>query len=49
MSAGVFDMDQADAMLKMTNIPNAEAFAVTLEKSGGSETPQGAMYVLGTI
>jgi len=48
VSAGVFDMDQADAMLKMANIPNAEAFAVTLEKYGGSETPQGAMYVLGT-
>ena len=48
VSAGVFNMDQAGAMLKMTNVTKAEAFAVTLEKSGGSEIPQGAMYVLGT-
>jgi anti-sigma-K factor RskA len=48
VSAGVFDMNQANVMLKMSNVRNAEAFAVTLEKSGGSETPQGAMYVLGT-
>jgi anti-sigma-K factor RskA len=48
VSAGVFDMNSPDTMLKMANIPNAEAFAVTLEKSGGSPTPQGAMYVLGT-
>jgi anti-sigma-K factor RskA len=48
VSAGVFDMDHADTMQKMANIPNAEAFAVTLEKSGGNPTPQGAMYVLGT-
>ena len=36
VSAGVFDMNQADSMLKMTNMPTAQAFAVTLEKAGGS-------------
>ncbi|MHA4843387.1 anti-sigma factor [Flavitalea antarctica] len=48
VSAGVFDMDGADVMQKMANIPSAQAFAVTLEKSGGVPAPQGAMYVLGT-
>jgi len=38
------------AMLcKMKNIPNAQAFAITLEKKGGNATPQGTMYVLGKI
>jgi anti-sigma-K factor RskA len=49
VSAGVFDMESAAIVQKMTNIPVAQAFAITLEKSGGNATPQGAMYVLGTI
>lgn len=34
---------------KMKNIANADAFAVTLEKRGGSSSPQGQMYVLGNV
>ncbi len=34
---------------KMKNIANAQAFAVTLEKRGGSTSPQGQMYVLGNV
>lgn len=34
---------------KMKNIANADAFAVTLEKRGGSTSPQGQMYVLGQV
>ncbi|RYF96535.1 MAG: anti-sigma factor, partial [Chitinophagaceae bacterium] len=51
VSAGVFDVNEnSEYLLKMTNISGpAVAFAVTLEKRGGSETPQGAMYVLGAI
>jgi len=33
----------------MKNTPRAQAFAITLEKRGGSPTPQGKMYVLGKV
>lgn len=33
----------------MKDVDNAQAFAVTLEKEGGSATPKGDMYVMGTI
>jgi len=33
----------------MKDVDNAQAFAVTLEKEGGSPTPKGDMYVMGTI
>jgi anti-sigma-K factor RskA len=36
-------------MLKMKNVSNAQAFAITLEKMGGSPTPEGDMYVLGNL
>jgi anti-sigma-K factor RskA len=38
---GVFDVktDSAQILLRMKEIPNAEAFAVTLEKRGGSVNP----------
>ena len=49
VDAGVFDMNDANSVVKMKNIPKAQAFAVTLEKKGGSTTPQGKMYVLGVI
>lgn len=49
VSAGLVNFTQADSILKMTNMPNAQAFAMTLEKTGGSESPQGAMYVFGAI
>ena len=34
---------------RMSDVENAQAFAVTLEKAGGSPTPKGDMYVMGTI
>ena len=33
----------------MKDVDNAQAFAITLEKEGGSPTPKGDMYVMGTI
>jgi anti-sigma-K factor RskA len=47
VDAGVFDLSQSNAMMKMKNIPEAQLFAVTLEQKGGSPTPKGPMYVLG--
>ena len=34
---------------KMKDITEAQSFAVTLEKEGGSDTPHGEMYVIGNI
>ncbi|RYF96735.1 MAG: anti-sigma factor [Chitinophagaceae bacterium] len=36
-------------MIQMKNVTGAQAFAITLEKKGGSPTPQGAMYVMGNL
>ena len=47
VDAGVFDI--AKGIVTMKNIPRAQAFAITLEKRGGSSTPQGQMYVLGKV
>ncbi len=47
VDAGMIKMDSG--MQKMKLIANATAFAVTLEKAGGSPTPKGDMYVMGTI
>lgn len=33
----------------MRDVDDAQAFAITLEKEGGSPTPKGDMYVMGTI
>ncbi len=51
VDAGVFDMDQSlSNMVRMKQIPNAKAFAVTLEKKGGSPVPTlEAMYLLGEV
>lgn len=51
VDAGVFDVkDDNSHMVKMKNIPEASAFAVTLEKQGGSPTPTiEAMYVMGKV
>ncbi|MGV3767205.1 MAG: anti-sigma factor [Chitinophagaceae bacterium] len=51
VDAGVFEVDPAGNLVtKMKNIPHAQAFAVTLEKKGGSPTPTlTAMYVMGQI
>jgi anti-sigma-K factor RskA len=47
IDVGMVKMDSG--VQKMKPIANATAFAVTLEKEGGSETPHGDMYVMGSI
>jgi len=42
-------MDVCAGVCHMKNIPKAQAFAITLEKTGGNPTPEGEMYVLGKI
>lgn len=50
VSLGVYDQDSTTAVQKMTAIASAQAFAITLEKRGGSETPtMENMYVMGKI
>lgn len=49
VDAGVFDMNTGKPLLAMKNIPKAQAFAITLEKKGGSPSPKGQMYVLGKV
>lgn len=49
VSAGVFDVKTGE-MIRMTNAPDAAAFAVTLEPRGGSSQPtMDQMYVIGTV
>lgn len=48
--AGIFEMDKGIAFMKLKTIPRAQAFAITLEKRGGSETPDmNALYVMGKV
>jgi anti-sigma-K factor RskA len=48
VDAGVFDLQTG--MIKMKNAGDAQAFAVTLEKRGGSPTPTlSNMYVIGKV
>jgi len=50
VDAGVFEIKEGLAFVKMKNIPKAQAFAITLEKKGGSPTPDlHAMYVFGKV
>ena len=50
VDAGVFDMKEASGMMKMKNIPKAQAFAITLEKRGGSPVPSmDKLYVMGKV
>jgi anti-sigma-K factor RskA len=50
VDAGVFDMTEGILFVKLKTIPKAEAFAITLEKKGGSSTPDmDAMYVMGKV
>lgn len=50
VDAGVIDLEPGDGLVKMKNIPSAEAFAITLENAGGSQSPTlTAMYVLGKV
>lgn len=49
VSAGMYTNDK-DAKIALANIPSAQAFAITLEKEGGSEIPtMENMYVMGGV
>lgn len=49
VSAGMYT-DEKDAKIALANIPNAQAFAITLEKEGGSTIPtMENMYVMGGV
>ena len=50
VDAGVYALQQKEAMQKMKVIPVAEMFAITLEKEGGSPTPTlEEMFVAGKV
>ena len=50
VDAGVFNINRKVTPIKMKPIPNAQAFAITLEREGGSPTPtMDQMYVLGPV
>jgi anti-sigma-K factor RskA len=50
VDAGIFDLEEGTQLVKLKAIPRAQAFAITLEKQGGSETPtMDAMYVMGKV
>ena len=50
LSAGMITLSPDTVMIqKMNEISDAQAFAITLEKAGGSETPKGEMYVMGKV
>ncbi|MCU7619269.1 anti-sigma factor [Chryseobacterium sp. PBS4-4] len=49
VNAGMYSEDK-DGRIALANIPNAQAFAITLEKKGGSEVPtMENMYVMGGV
>ncbi len=50
VDAGSFDISEGVSFVKLKTIQKAEAFAITLEKRGGSATPtMDAMYVMGKV
>ncbi len=50
VSLGMFDQDAEAAVQKMISVTSAQAFAITLEKRGGSPTPtMENMYVMGKV
>ncbi len=50
VDAGTFDITNDSILVRMKNIPNAETFAVTLEKLGGSPAPDlTQLYVIGNV
>jgi anti-sigma-K factor RskA len=50
VDAGIIEMKDGSGMIKMKNIPTAEAFAITLEKKGGSSAPSlDKLYVMGRV
>lgn len=49
VDAGMLDISQGKVMVKMKNITRAQYFAITLERQGGSTSPEGKMYVMGKV
>ncbi|MFD2970132.1 anti-sigma factor [Sphingobacterium bambusae] len=50
VDAGLLPLASADNLYKMNNIPNAQAFAITLEDEGGKPAPTlSDLYVIGNI
>lgn len=50
VDAGVFDMENPNVLQQLKTIGKAQAFAVTLEKKGGSPTPTlAALYLIGNV
>ncbi|TDS17407.1 anti-sigma factor [Sphingobacterium paludis] len=50
VDAGVLPLASTEQMFKMNNIPNAQAFAITLEDEGGKPAPTlSDLYVIGNI
>ncbi|MEO5681842.1 MAG: anti-sigma factor [Chitinophagaceae bacterium] len=50
VDAGLLNMNETNGLVRMKNIPKAQAFAITLEKKGGSVSPDlTALYVMGKI
>jgi anti-sigma-K factor RskA len=50
VDAGMISLENSKGLLRMKNIPKAEAFAITLEKAGGSQTPTlTAMFAMGKV
>ncbi|MCB0664183.1 MAG: anti-sigma factor [Saprospiraceae bacterium] len=50
LSIGVFDLPTDALLLRMSEVSNATAFAITLEPQGGVESPtMDAMYVFGNV
>lgn len=50
VDAGVFEMKEASGMMKMKKMAKAQAFAITLEKRGGSPVPSmDKLYVMGKV
>jgi anti-sigma-K factor RskA len=50
VDAGMIEMVDPEPYHKMKSVAKAEAFAITLEKKGGSETPDlDAMYLMGKL
>lgn len=50
VDAGVFDLEHPQVMQQLKTIGKAQAFAITLEKKGGSPTPTLAnLYLIGNV
>ena len=49
VNVGDFDMEAEHGLMMMKTAPEAEAFAISLEKSGTVAAPEGPIYVMGKM